>query len=180
MIEVHESFQVPASPDAVWAIISTPEDVVTCIPGATLEERHEDGSYSGFIVVQFGPAKVRFNATVTFEVDEMARVGKVTGRGKDSVGGTRATMSFIFSVAADGEGTAVAGDGGIDVTGKLASMIETGASFVVKRMLGEFSTRLTERCAPPSLEVEVPGEGWTSRLKQALTGRRKTGPASGE
>ena len=167
MISVHERFHVPSDPDTVWRIVSNPEEVVPCIPGAALEERHEDGSFSGCIVVQFGPAKVKFNARVTFEADHVAKVGRVTGRGKDMAGGTRAEMAFTFSVGDDPAGTTVAGDGEMDIKGRLASMIEAGASVVVKRMLAEFSHNLTARCAPPAISVAPKKSVW-QRMLQAL------------
>jgi hypothetical protein len=35
----------------------------------------------------------------------------------------------------------------VEISGRLASLIETGARLVVKRMVGDFTTRLAERCA---------------------------------
>jgi carbon monoxide dehydrogenase subunit G len=168
MISVHESFEVPSDPDVVWRIVSNPDEIASCIPGAVLEERHEDGSFSGSIVVQFGPAKVKFNARVTFDADHAAKVGRVTGRGKDTAGGTRAEMAFSFSVRENGAGTTVAGDGEMNIKGRLASMIEAGASVVVKRMLAEFSHNLAARCGAPESRAPAPKKSLWQRFLHAL------------
>jgi carbon monoxide dehydrogenase subunit G len=167
MISVHEHFQVPSDPDTVWRIVSNPDEIVPCIPGAVLEERHEDGSYSGSIIVQFGPAKVKFKARVRYEPDHVAKVGRVMGRGKDTAGGTRAELAFSFSVQESDDGTRVSGDGEMDIKGPLASMIEAGASVVVKRMLVEFSGNLARRCGAPETKPALK-KPWWRRLLDAL------------
>lgn len=184
MIEVHERFDVPADPDTVWPLVSTPEEVVKLIPGAVLHEQHEDGSYSGAMAVQFGPARVSFNAQVMFERDDDAMIGRVTGRGKDSSGGTRARMAFTFNVSKkEGGGSSVAGDGEVDIKGPLAGMIEAGATVVIKRMLAEFSKRLAERCSDGGTSATVEGhgaaaisdDGWWRRVVNGLKARLRSG-----
>ena len=167
MISVRERFEVPSDPATVWRIVANPDEIVPCIPGAVLEERHDDGSYSGSIIVQFGPAKVKFKARVTYEADHVAKVGRVVGRGKDTAGGTRADMNFSFSVCECDSGTSVSGDGEMDIKGPLASMIEAGASVVVKRMLAEFSSNLAARCGAPQKKT-MTKKRWWQRLFHAL------------
>jgi carbon monoxide dehydrogenase subunit G len=168
MISVQERFQVPSDPETVWRIVASPDEIVPCIPGAILEERHADGSYSGSILVQFGPAKVKFKARVTYEADHVAKVGRVAGRGKDTAGGTRADIAFNFSVRPCDGGTGVSGEGEMDIKGPLASMIEAGASVVVKRMLAEFSSNLATRCGAPQ-DRPAPKKRWWQRLLYALS-----------
>jgi carbon monoxide dehydrogenase subunit G len=75
--------------------------------------------------------------------------GSVTARGKDSVGGTRvrATMNFGVVERTDTPGSAIPVAAEVEISGRLASMIETGANLVVKRMVGDFTERLAARCA---------------------------------
>ena len=67
MIEVNEQVYAPAAPQTVWELLSHPEAVVECVPGASLGEHHEDGTFDAGIVVKFGPAKVTFKARVGLE-----------------------------------------------------------------------------------------------------------------
>lgn len=148
MMDIHESFAIPSDPRTVWGIISDPRAVVGCVPGASLGEEHEDGSFDASVAVKFGPVRVKMDALVTLEMDDAAMVGKVTARGKDTQGGTRFTSTMTFKVTeADESGSTVAADGEIEISGKLAGMIESGASIVVNRMSREFADSLAERCA---------------------------------
>jgi carbon monoxide dehydrogenase subunit G len=147
VIEVHERFDVPSDARTVWAVLSNPEAVVGCVPGACLGERHEDGSYDGSLAVKFGPVRVTFTAQVWLELDDAAMTGRLTAQGRDSQGGTRIKPEILFKVASGGAGSTVAIDGGVDILGRLAGMIEGGASAVVRRMSSEFAGNLAERCA---------------------------------
>ena len=149
MIEVNERIEVPAAPQAVWQILSDPRAVVECVEGAALGEQQENGSFDATMVVKFGPARVTFQAHVTLELDPVALTGKVITRGKDSVGGTRVrtTMSFAVVERADPPGSAIPVVAEVEISGRLASMIETGANLVVKRMVSDFTERLAARCA---------------------------------
>jgi len=149
MIEVNERIEVPAAPRTVWSVLSNPQAVADCMSGATLGERQEDGSYDGTLVVKFGPTKVTFRARVALEYDPAAMTGRVISRGKDSIGGTRvqARMKFNVEERTDPPGSVVPITSEVEISGKLASLIETGAKLVVKRMVGEFTQRLAERCA---------------------------------
>ena len=144
MIEVNERVDAPSAPQTVWDLLSDPHAVVNCVPGASLGEQHEDGSFDAGVTVKFGPAKVTFKARVALELDRAAMAGKVIARGKDNQGGTRfhTTMSFKVVEQTDGPGSTILIQAQVEISGRLASLIETGASLVVKRMTAEFSERL--------------------------------------
>ena len=147
MIEVQEQFDVPAAPRTVWGMLSDPAAVVGCVEGAALGDKYEDGSFDGSIMVKFGPAKVKFNARLTLELDEANMVGTVMSKGKDTVGGTRVKSTLTFKVQdLEGGGSTVPITGEVEVTGKLASLVETGAKLVVKRMTADFAKKLAEHC----------------------------------
>ena len=150
MIEVNETIEVASDPKTVWALLSDPKAVVECVSGASLGERNEDGSYDAGITVKFGPAKVAFKAKVEIEYDHPGMSGKVISRGKDSQGGARFQTTMNFAVRErEGEtpGSTVDIRANVDISGRLASLIETGASMVVKRMTKDFSEQLAARCA---------------------------------
>jgi uncharacterized protein len=148
MIEINERFDVPgAKPRAVWELLSDPNDVVTCVPGATLGEKHEDGTFDGAITVKFGPARVTFKARIELELDDATMSGRVSSKGKDSQGGTRfnATMKFKVDESAGEPGTTVLITGENEISGKLAGLVEAGAKIVIKRMSAEFAENLQAR-----------------------------------
>jgi carbon monoxide dehydrogenase subunit G len=149
MIEVNERVEVPAPPRVVWELLSNPRAVADCVPGATLGEQLEDGSYDSTMLVKFGPAKVTFHARVALELDAAAMTGHVTARGKDNQGGTRfrTTMTFGVTEQADAPGSAIPIAAQVEISGRLASLVEGGAKLVVKRMTTEFAERLAARCS---------------------------------
>jgi carbon monoxide dehydrogenase subunit G len=149
VIEVNERIEVQSAPRVVWGLLSDPHAVVECVAGASLGEQHEDGSFDATLVVKFGPTKVTFQARVAVEFDPVAMSGCVTAKGKDSIGGTRVQARTTFNVLeqTDPPGSTIPIASEVEISGRLASLIETGAKMVVKRMLGEFTERLAARCA---------------------------------
>lgn len=148
MIDIHERFDVPAPPDRVWAVLSDPYAVVGCVPGASIVGRNDDGSFDSSIGVKFGPARITFRARVGLTLDPATHRGEFTAQGKDSVGGTRVRSTSRFAVAPrDGDAaSAVSIDGQAEVSGRLAGLIEGGASVVVKQLASEFARCLAARC----------------------------------
>jgi len=100
------------------------------------------------VVVKFGPTRVTFKALAKLELDEAAQTGTVSAQGRDTIGGTRmkSTARFGVTPGPGASGSTVSIDGNVEVSGRMASLIEGGASLVVKRMSGEFAERLAARC----------------------------------
>jgi carbon monoxide dehydrogenase subunit G len=149
VIEIRERFDVAAEPERVWAILSDPRAVVECVPGASIVGQGDDGSLDASVAVKFGPTRVGFRVKAMPEFDDAARTGSISAQGKDNIGGTRmrSTATFGVTPGPGGQGSSVAIDGSVEVSGRLASLIEGGASLVVKRMSGEFAERLAARCS---------------------------------
>ncbi len=147
MIEVNERIDVIASPEVVWEILSNPHEVVECVPGATLGELQEDGFYDAGLIVKFGPARVTFHARFMLELDQVTHSGTVTSRGKDNQGGTkiRANMKFRVVPQDTNLGSSIFVDANVEVSGRLSTIVESGASLVVGRMTKEFTEHLETR-----------------------------------
>ena len=149
MIEVNERIEVPAPPRVVWDVLSDPHAVVECVPGAALGDQQEDGSYDATLTVKFGPAKVAFRARFTLALDPAGMSGQVTSKARDNQGGTRVKTNMSFKVV-EGEApgsSAIPIAAQVEISGKLASLVESGANIVVKNMTKEFSERLAARVA---------------------------------
>ena len=150
MISIAETIAVPCPPKRLWDVISTPADVVSCIGGAELGDAHEDGSFDGTLIVRFGGVRVKFAARIALELEESELTGRLTARGRDGQAATKFTAEATFRVGegAGAEDAQVSMDGEIRLTGKLASLIESGAGIVVSRMTKEFTENLIAFCAP--------------------------------
>lgn len=149
MIEVNERVDVDAPPQVVWDLLSNPHAVVNCVNGAKLGDQHEDGTFDASMVVKFGPARVTFNTRIALELDAAAKTGRVGARGKDNQGGTRvrATMKFGVVGQTDAPGSSILITAEVEISGKLAHIVESGASLVVKHMTKDFSERLAGHLA---------------------------------
>jgi uncharacterized protein len=152
MIEVNEQFDVPSSPERVWTVLSDPPAVVSCVPGATIVGQNEDSSFDVALTVKFGPMRIAFQSRVVMELDEAAHQGRITGQGRDKQGATkiRGTATFRVAEQGGGSGSTVYVVAEVEISGKLASMVEGGASIVVKKMTAEFAENLAARCAAAS------------------------------
>jgi uncharacterized protein len=158
LISIAEEISVPSPPDKVWAVVSNPQAVVSCIQGAELGAVHDDGSFDGTLVVKFGALRVRFAARISLELAEAELEGCLSARGRDGQGATRFSGSASFRVAEcrDLDHSLVTLAGEVNLSGKLASLIESGAGAVVSRMTKEFSAQLIERCATPDGNAPLP------------------------
>ncbi|MBR7826695.1 SRPBCC family protein [Actinospica sp. MGRD01-02] len=174
MIKIEEAIPVPAPPDRVWAVVSDPSEVVSCIHGAELGEYHDDGSFDGALVVKFGAVRVKFGARLSLELDEPAHEGRLAARGRDGQGATRFSAQATFRVAEDreGGGSWVHMSGEVTLAGRLASVIEAGAGAVVARMTREFTEELVRRCvvdeaaAPVTVARQAPvRRSWWTALR---------------
>jgi carbon monoxide dehydrogenase subunit G len=149
MIEVNERFEVPAPASTVWQLLADPHAVVGCVPGAAIVEELPDGTLETTLTVKFGPLAITFKARATLELDREQMRGRLTARGRDTQGGARFEASASFSVeehTSEG-GSIVVTEAQVDLSGRLASMIEGGAGMVVKRMSSEFANCLRARSA---------------------------------
>ncbi|WP_405951748.1 SRPBCC domain-containing protein [Streptomyces prunicolor] len=185
MISIAEEIAVPSPPKRVWEVVSNPSEVVACINGAELGEAHDDGSFDGTLVVKFGAMKVSFAARVALDLTESDHEGRLSARGRDGQGGTRFNARAKFRVT-EGErpgDSRVSVLGEVQLNGRLAPLVESGAGAMVSRMTREFSVELIQRCA--GVEVRAPAHpaGLIGRLRawwtRILTRRQKPSP-SGE
>lgn len=156
MIKIEEAIPVPAPPERVWAVVSDPSEVVSCIHGAELGEYHDDGSFDGALVVKFSAIRVKFGARLSLDLDEPEHEGRLSARGRDGQGATRFSAQATFRVAPDGAGgSSVQMSGEVNLAGRLASVIEAGANAVVARMTREFTDELVRRCTVDEVAAPV-------------------------
>jgi uncharacterized protein len=148
MIEVDERFEVAAPARTVWQLLADPHAVVGCVPGAAIVGEQPDGSFDTTLTVKFGPMGVAFQARAVLELEADTWRGRLSAQGKDKQGGARFKATATFSVTdhPSGSGAIVSTHGQVDISGRLASVIEGGAGIVVKRMSAEFASCLSARC----------------------------------
>ena len=98
---------LPADPDAVFALLNDVERVAGCLPGAVLDGQ-EDDTYLGRVRFKVGPISAAYAGRIRFtEVAPEQRRLRLSARGADSHGNGDAEADVTLTVApADGRGLA--------------------------------------------------------------------------
>jgi len=119
-IEIEESLQVEAPGERVWAFVTDPTRVVTCMPGASLDEVVDERNFNGTVKVKVGAISARYQGKVAFtEVDPAARTVHMTAEGRETGGGT-AKGTIVLALAGDPAGpTDVSIQASLDLTGRI-------------------------------------------------------------
>jgi len=147
-VKLEQTFEVDAPLERVWEALIHVDQVAPCLPGATITEASEDGTYEGTFSAKVGPASVSFKGTLKMEeVDEATHTAKMLANGSNrrGQGGAKAT---IISKVSEGDGgkTKVDIDTDYSITGPLARLGRGGMiEDVGNRLLREFAGCLEQR-----------------------------------
>jgi uncharacterized protein len=158
-MKLEQSFEVQAPIDTVWAALTDLERVAPCLPGATITQRDEDGTYHGSFQVKLGPATAAYNGTVRIEeADEAAHRATLKARGTDKRGQGGASATIVNTLSEHESGTRVEAVTDFTITGRLASFGRGGMmQDISNRLMRDFATclqsRLASEPAPSGAEV---------------------------
>lgn len=137
-IELRQTFQVGAPVDTVWAFMLNPENVVACMPGASLTQVVDERSFIGTVKVKVGAVTAQYQGTITYaETDRASGIVRMLAEGKERGGGTvRGTIVSQLTAVEGGAATRVETSSSIDLTGKIAQvgrgMIEGVSGQIIK------------------------------------------------
>ncbi len=147
-IELRQSFQVRAPIEAVWAFLLDPQNVVACMPGASLTQVIDDKSFVGAVKVKVGAVTAQYQGTITYTgIDAAARVVTMLAEGKERGGGTvKGTIISQLSSTEGGAVTNVETSSSFDLTGKIVQvgrgMIEGISAQIIKMYVGNVRAML--------------------------------------
>ena len=169
-MKLEQTFEVDAPLERVWEALIHVDQVAPCLPGATITEAGEDGTYEGTFSAKVGPASVSFKGTLKMEeVDEATHTAKMLANGSNRRGQGGAKATIVSKVSpGDGGGTKVDIDTDYSITGPLARLGRGGMiEDVGNRLLREFAACLEQRLAheqaveetaPPAEAAAAAGE----------------------
>lgn len=156
-ITIHETFSVIAPIERVWRFLTTPQEVVQCLPGAELTEVLSDREYAGRVKVKVGPVTAAYAGKATLaEVDEAARRITLIGEGRETGGAGSAKMTMRGGVAPNANGGSdVSVDATIDIAGKVMQfgrgLVESVSQQLFKQFV-ELARAKLEHAAPDAVE----------------------------
>jgi carbon monoxide dehydrogenase subunit G len=136
-----------ASPlSEVWPLLSDPQAVASCLPGASLAPDQDDELWKGTIKVKFGPTVVVFRGEATLSYDHTAHTCTIEGRGIDQRGASRALANGLVT-ATGTDTTELTVEGEYSVSGPLETFANAGGVHVARALLGEFATNMSKLVA---------------------------------
>ncbi|WP_347312090.1 CoxG family protein [Defluviimonas sp. SAOS-178_SWC] len=145
-MKIEKKFQVRASPDQVWPLLSDVSAVAECIPGFELKEEVSPGVYDGQFKLRVGPMSATLAGQGMLNLDEQKRIGLVEGKGVDRRGGSRATGKLQYAIAPVSGGTQVSIDADVQLSGPLAQVGRTGiVQDIADQLTAQFAANLEER-----------------------------------
>ena len=137
-MKVTNTFWVSHAPQVVWPLLNDIERIAPCLPGATLLEVREDGSYVGRVGVRLGPVALSFKGQVAYDSrDDAAMSARVLASGNEERARGTARAKVDFSGSAERDGTRVIVDTDLTLAGSIAqyargvSMIEATAQLLI-------------------------------------------------
>jgi carbon monoxide dehydrogenase subunit G len=152
-MRLENSFDVPAPPEAAWALLMDTPRVIPCMPGAELTEVVGDDEWKTKMAVKLGPISMTFAAKVTREEAnaEARRVRLVAdARETKGKGAARATIESSLTPAANGGGTHVAIVTDLSLSGPVAQYGRGMVQDVSAQMIDRFAG-----CLARQLEAEM-------------------------
>jgi len=139
-------FQVQEPIQKVWTNLTTPEEIVTCLPGAKLTEKVDDKNYKGEVTLKFGPIKAQYTGLVTFtEMNQENYTMILNGKGLDSKGKGSADMVMNGSLIEKDGGTEVTFSKEITIMGMLAQFGSRLINDVTDHVLDQFIANFKDK-----------------------------------
>jgi len=150
--KITKDFEIAQPIGVVWKSLANPEEIVGCVPGASITEKIDDRNYKGKVVTKFGPIKAAYAGDIEIvELDEANHKMVLKGRGLDSKGKGSADMLMNGTLKEEGGKTQVNFSMDITIVGKLAQFGSRLINDVSDQLLNQFVKNFTNQ-----LEAQAP------------------------
>src|SRR5687767_6842003 len=92
-LRIEKKFVVAAPADAVWAFLTDPRKVASCLPGASITGEIDEKTYAGAMNIKVGPVNAQYRGKLRFErLDAEAREAEIAATGQETRGTGGADM----------------------------------------------------------------------------------------
>lgn len=146
-MKLHNEFTVPVPVERAWDVLLDLERVAPCLPGAALSGA--DGpEFRGQMTIKLGPVRSRYEGTVRIEqADVESRRAVMRAQARDDRGGGTAAATISTEMRAVAEGTRVAVETDIQISGPAAQFGRGVMQDVSSKLIGRFAECLAEEMA---------------------------------
>ena len=140
-IPIEKRFVINAASRDVWAFLTDPSKVASCLPGAAITGQVDERTHTGTIAVKVGPVSARYKGTVRFErLDREEGVAEIAAAGQDVRGKGGADLRMTSRVVERGPSeTEVTVASTVNITGILAQFGRGMIQDVSDQMFRQFT-----------------------------------------
>lgn len=154
-IQIEETFEIAVPVDVVWRFLLDPHHVVTCMPGAELEQVIDDRTFDGAVKIKLGAITTRYRGRVQItEADDQAYRVCMLAQARETGGGTVKAVITSELRALASDQTEVVISAQVDLTGRVMQIGSRMIEGVSSQLFGQFVTRTRQ-----SLEVPASNSG---------------------
>jgi carbon monoxide dehydrogenase subunit G len=161
-VKIDKDFEVGAPIGDVWALLSDPNKIVGCVPGAKITETVDVENYKGTVSLKVGPVVTNFKGDIAIEtLDEENHRLVLKGDGMDVKGKGSASMTMTGNLSSlESGGTRVDTSMEVTVIGKLAQFGARLMEDVSNRMFEQFVSCFESKLdTPPAAEPAIGESG---------------------
>lgn len=144
-MELKSDFEVSVGVDRAWEVLTNPELIAPCLPGARLDEVEGD-EFRGAVKVRVGPISAEYRGKATMmemNRDELRIVIRAEGRDTRGAGNAAADITALME-AASGNSTKVEVTTDLRISGKVAQFGRGVLGDVSAKLMGKFVDNLEE------------------------------------
>jgi uncharacterized protein len=164
-MQLENSFEVAASPEAAWNLLMDVPRVIPCMPGAELVETVDESHWKARMRVKLGPISLSFLTDVTREeVDEAGRRVRLATRAREERGRGAAQATIESSLSSVEGRTQVTTVTDLALTGKAAQFGRGLIEDVTAQLLQSFADCLEQQLVAEAEESPEPVPGAVQSL----------------
>ena len=156
-MKIQNEIEISAPPDELFDLLSDPERVAPCMPGASLEGKDDD-SYEGTVKLKVGPITASYQGTLHFvELDRENRRAVMRASGQETSGQGNAEATITASVSGSDSQSVLSMETDMEVRGKAAQFGRGALGNVSQKILQQFARNLESQMLSGK-EGEEPSE----------------------
>jgi carbon monoxide dehydrogenase subunit G len=155
-MRLENSFEVPASAEAAWELLTDVPRVVPCMPGAELTETVDEANWKAKMSVKLGPIALAFATDVKREeFEEAAKRVKLGARAREIRGRGAAQATIESTLVAVNGGTRVDIVTDLRLSGAVAQYGRGMVEDVSSELVARFADCLKAQLAATPAEAEA-------------------------
>ncbi len=172
--QITKEFEIDQPIGEVWKNLANPEEIVVCVPGASITEKIDDKNYKGAVVTKFGPIKAAYAGDIEIiELDEENNKMVLKGRGLDSKGKGSADMIMNGTLTEEDGKTKVVFSMDITIVGMLAQFGSRLINDVSDQLLDQFVDNFRAKLSGSDVDNTMNAGSMIGTVAKSLFGRKK-------